>query len=192
MPKRLIVVPRWSGRPQDDWYPWLQEELAELEPLVYEPVIVANMPEPEKPTISSWVNRLEEVVGIDAAEIEQTVLVGHSVGCQAVLRFLERLPDGVAVAGTLLVAGWLDVDQVWDAIRPWVETPIDSSRVRAATDRMVVLLSDNDPFTADYAANGQRWEREYDATVYVESGMHHFNGEKQPSVLERLTTDLIE
>jgi predicted alpha/beta hydrolase family esterase len=189
MTHRLIVVPCWGGRPRDYWYPWLQRELARAEPAYYDPVVVADMPNPDLPTIPAWVDRLAEIVGSDAGEVERTVLVGHSVGAQAVVRTLERLSQDVAVAGTLLVAGWLEVDQPWAAIRPWVETPIDSARVRAATKWLEVLLSDNDPFTSDYETGRRRWTREYDATVYVESGARHFNGLSEPSVLHRLDSD---
>jgi predicted alpha/beta hydrolase family esterase len=186
MTKRLLVVPCWGGRPRDYWYPWLQQELASMPPVQYDPVIVADMPNPDLPTIPAWVDQLAAIVGNEPGEIERTVLVGHSIGCQAVLRFLERLPQHFAVAGSLLVAGWLEVDQPWEAIRPWVETPIDNVRARAATQWLEVLLSDNDPFTADYETGRQRWTDEYDATVNVEPGARHFNGVSEPSVLQRL------
>ncbi len=157
---------------------------------VFEPVIVADMPNPNAPTISAWVDRLEEVVGDVAEELQETVLIGHSVGAQAVIRYLERLPDDVSVAGALLVAGWLDVDQVWDAIRPWVETPIDNESVTGATRKIVVLLSDNDPFTSNYEVSRRRWEQEYGATVHVKKGAHHFNGATQSAVLEALLSEL--
>ena len=44
------------------------------------------------------------------------------------------LPEGV-----LLVAGWWDVDKPWESIVPWIETPVDLARVRAAARRFVVL-----------------------------------------------------
>ena len=71
MTHRLIVVPCWGGRPRDYWYPWLQRELARAEPAYYDPVVVADMPNPDLPTIPAWVDRLAEIVGSDAGEVSE-------------------------------------------------------------------------------------------------------------------------
>jgi hypothetical protein len=153
--KRLILVPRWGGTSADDWYPWL---LSELEPSgLFASTRFASMPDPETPTIAGWTAALSREVGESSDDVRNTVLVGHSVGCQAVLHYLESLPPGMQVSSTVCVAGWWTVDEPWESIAPWIRYEHDDGRIIAAAGTIDVLLSDNDPFTADSVANAALW-----------------------------------
>jgi hypothetical protein len=182
MTRTLTIVPRWAGQADSDFYPWLLRE----RPPGFDAVRALDMPDPKQPTIGAWVSALTTTLGTTPAP--GTVLMGHSVGCQAVLRYLAALPEGRTVEGVLLVAGWWSVDKPWDSLRPWVETPMDLARARAASRRFVVLLSDNDPFTSDYEKNGRLWQERLGAEVVRVPGARHFNGAQEPSVLEALRT----
>jgi hypothetical protein len=193
---RLIIIPRWSGTPASDWYPWITAELNAVgrvggRPLYrdgpFDPIIVAAMPNPGLPTIAAWTGRVRELLGDDPAELAQTVIVGHSVGCQAVLRALAELPEGVHVAGALCVAGWFWTDSPWDSLIPWIDTPFDLARAQdAANNHIVVVLSDNDPHTSDWRANGAAWQEKLGAEVVLVPGGQHFNGPKYPIILQTL------
>lgn len=180
MPRTLTIVPRWAGHSGSDFYPWLIRE----RPPGFAAVRALDMPEPKQPTIGAWVPALTAALG--TAPAPGTVLLGHSVGCQAVLRYLAELPPGSTVEGVLLVAAWWSVDTPWDSLRPWTDTPVDLARVRAASRRFVVLLSDNDPFTSDFRENGRLWEERLGAEVVLAPGARHFNGEQEPAVLDAL------
>lgn len=170
MMKRILVVPRWSGTQESDWYPWLRGHVEiEVSPLRPTP----DAPEIE-PSVAELRSRLQEP--------RETLFVGHSVGCQVVLRTLAAL--GRPADGVLLVAGWWTVDEPWDSIRPWIDTPVETERIIA--DRMRVLLSDNDPFTADYETTRRLFERRVGATVEIHPGAKHFNGAEEPAVLEAI------
>jgi len=178
---RICITPRWAGNGDDDWYPWLGRRLRGHE------VVVARLrPSPGAPEIHACVDELERLLGTDREALSETFLVGHSVGCQASLRFAEALPEGTRLAGVLCVAGWFWVDAPWDTIRPWVETPMDLARVRRACPRIEVLLSDGDPFTSDAAANAAAWRERLGAEVRVVEGAGHFNRVQEPTVLEAL------
>lgn len=184
--KRLIIIPRWSGRPNSDWYPWLRRSLEQHASHAFEPVVAAAMPHPEQPTIAAWVAKIAELVGPDPVDIARTVLVGHSIGCQAILHYLATLPTDVSLHGLLSVAGWWWVDHPWDSLQPWIKTPVDLKRVRTASDKCVVLISDNDPFIADWVANKRAWGDRLNAMVFVVPGAEHFNAPQQPVVLQTL------
>lgn len=180
MPRTLTIVPRWAGHSGSDFYPWLIRE----QPPGFDTVRALDMPEPKQPTIRAWVPALTAALG--TAPAPGTVLMGHSVGCQAVVRYLAELPPGSTVEGVLLVAAWWSVDKPWDSLLPWMETPVDLARVRAASRRFVVLLSDNDPFTSDFRENGRLWKERLGAEVVLAPGARHFNGEREPGVLDAL------
>lgn len=183
MSRSLVMVPRWAGRPDTDFYIWLEEQLREP-PAAFDTIHRLDMPQPAAPTIDGWVSALGAAVGPVPAP--STVFLGHSVGCQAILRYLAALPPGHTVEGALFVAGWFEVDTPWDTLRPWLDTPIDLERARAALRRCVVLLSDADPFTSDWRRNSRLWEERMGAEVVLAPGARHFNNPREPSVLEAL------
>lgn len=168
--KRVVLVPRWSGTEESDWYPWLRRHLqVEVVPL---------RPTPDAPEIAPCVAELMSRVD----DPSETLLIGHSVGCQVILRTLAEL--GRPANGVLLVAGWWTVDAPWDSIRTWIETPLDTDRIVA--DRTHVLLSDDDPFTADYEKTRRLFEQRLGATTEVHPGAKHFNKAEEPAVLEAI------
>ncbi|MCP3098071.1 alpha/beta hydrolase [Myxococcus sp. K15C18031901] len=185
MSRSLVAVHRWAGGPDTDFYPWLSSQVLEA-PALFDEVRTLEMPEPGSPTIERWVPALASAVGPVPAP--STVFLGHSVGCQTILRYLASLPEGHRVEGALLVAAWFEVDQRWGAVDPWLDTPIDFARARAALGRCVVVISDSDPFTSDWRRNTQLWEERMGAEVVVVPGGRHFNNPREPAILETLRT----
>ena len=84
MQKRVFIVHGWDGHPKEGWFPWLKQE---LEKHGFD-VFVPQMPEPIMPKIEAWVSHL---AGIVNKPDKNTCFVGHSIGCQAILRYLETL-----------------------------------------------------------------------------------------------------
>lgn len=96
---RAIIVHGWTGSSTSDFFPWVKEE---LEKKGYE-VIVPNMPDTDNPKIEKWVPYLAQVIN----EVQESdILIGHSMGCQTILRFLESLPRGKKIEKVVLVAGF--------------------------------------------------------------------------------------
>jgi hypothetical protein len=142
------------------------------------------MPNPGTPTIEAWRAAIGEALGSDAARLSRTLLVGHSVGCQAALHFLESLPEGALVGGLLCVAGWWTVDRPWETILPWINATHDDEKIkRGAGGKIRLLLSDNDPFTSNFEENGNAWRARLGAQVELIPGGKHFNAAEEPAVL---------
>lgn len=187
MSNRLIVIPCWGCTPTSNWYPWLQQELEATKLQPFNPVVVADMPNPVLPTIPAWVGHVKELLGSDPVQAARTVFVGHSVGCQAVLRTLAELPEGLHLWGMLCVAGWFWTDAPWESLLPWIETPFDLDKVRSsAGQQIIVLLSNNDRHTSDWQANRKAWQDRLGAKVVIVPGANHFNGDQYPIILQTL------
>src|SRR5437016_1364128 len=97
--KKAIIVHGWDGYPEEGWFPWLKKE---LQTKGFK-VSVPQMPESQKPRINNWVPALAKAV--EKAE-ENTYFVGHSMGVQAITRYLLTLPKGAKVGGAVFVAGF--------------------------------------------------------------------------------------
>jgi uncharacterized protein len=159
-----------------------------VQPAPFDEVAVPAMPEPERPDPKAWVPAVARWLGEEPNELARTVLVGHSVGCQAVMRALATLDAGQSVEGALLVAPWfwLDEDDQDETSALWEETTLDERAARRAAGNVVALLSDDDPFTSDWKANAEAWEKRLGAQVIVEPGRGHFNEKREPRILELL------
>jgi len=183
---RICIIPRWSANPDDDWYPWLGRSLDG-----HEVTVVSLRPNPGAPEIQASVAEVSSALGGDWHALAATWLVGHSVGCQVALRFLETLPEGTGVAGLLCVAGWWNAPDPSPAMRPWVLTPLDADRVRRATRSVSVLLSDDDPFSPDRDQNAATWEERLGARVSIVPSAGHFRRTHEPAVLAALADALL-
>ncbi len=106
------------------------------------------MPDTNHPRISEWVQYLARQIG---KPDQDTFLVGHSMGCQAILRHLGTT-DG-RIGGILLIAGFVSIRKgaITDGndiemMDPWVKTAIDWQKARSNAGSSVLVLSDNDPY----------------------------------------------
>ena len=79
---RVFIVHGWGDKPGDHWMPWLKEQL-ELKGFT---VAAPAMPRTEAPAIGAWISHLRREVGETG---EAAYYVGHSIGCQTIMRHLE-------------------------------------------------------------------------------------------------------
>lgn len=92
--QRIVIVPGMGCTPvrECNWYAWLQEKLQNDGFAV----TLEDMPDPHAARESIWVPFIRDTLKLD----KQTVLVGHSSGCEAIMRIIEKHQ----VRGVVLVA----------------------------------------------------------------------------------------
>lgn len=171
--KKAIIVHGWDGNPNEPMHAWLA---GELRARGYE-VVVPRMPDPETPVIENWITKLKEVANPSA----ETVFVGHSVGCQAVLRFVETFAPEIKIKGIVLVAPWMELDattieeegeEIKEIARPWMETPINFQKIKTHAEHVTAIFSDNDPYVQ--LTQKDVFERELGAKTIVLHEFGHF------------------
>ncbi len=133
------------------------------------------MPNPEEPRIKEWVNYISSIV---EDPDENTYFIGHSIGCQTILRYLESL-DNRKVGGAIFVAGFfeltnLETEEEKEIAKPWLETPIDLDKVKKATNKITAIFSDNDPFVP-LEVNKKIFEEKLEAKIIIEQNKGHFD-----------------
>lgn len=174
MQKRVFIIHGWDGHPEEGWFPWLKRE---LEARGFE-VSIPQMPEAQKPRIHHWVPAIANAVGI--ADV-QTYFVGHSLGCQAIARYCESLPEGVKVGGAVFVAGFFkrltgleDNAEVQKTDRHWLDTPFDFTKVKNHLPKSAAIFSDDDPFVP--LDNQDDFRDKLGSEIILEHGQKHFSG----------------
>jgi len=153
-------------------------------------VYLQNILQYPHPKIEEWVSFLKKLV--DKPD-EETFFVGHSIGCQTILRYLETLPKDVKVGGAIFVAGWVNLVNLSgpreeEIAKPWLETPINWDKVLQHTNNFVAIFSDNDPWVP--LTDSEIFKEKLGAKIIVEHRRGHFSGSdnirKIPVVLDEL------
>ncbi|MEK7184114.1 MAG: alpha/beta fold hydrolase [Patescibacteria group bacterium] len=185
--KRVFIIHGWDGYPNEGWFPWLKKE---LEAKGFD-VVVPQLPDTGRPRIQRWIPALAEVVG---TADEYTYFVGHSMGCQAIARYLETLPEGVQVGGAVFVAGFFkyltleDDPDVQETDRHWLETPIDLEKVHSHLPSSVAIFSDNDPWVP--LDNQEDFREKLGSEIIIEHAKGHLSGSdgivELPSALQAI------
>lgn len=142
---RAIIIHGYHGKPGTNWKPWLRNELVAQGWQVDVPA----MPNTDYPVADEWQAKLAETVGEPDANV---YLVGHSLGCITILRYLETLGEGRKIGGAVFVAGFTgkfakytegDHDSFFDHELDW-------ATIRRRCGVFVAIHSDDDP-NVEYA-----------------------------------------
>ena len=180
--KRVFIVHGLGGSPQNCWFPWLKNELEGRGFFV----AALAMPHPEIPMIEEWVPYIANAVG---ESDENTFFVGHSIGCSAILRYIEGIES--PVGGVVCVAGYLrmlsyESPEEERIEKPWLETEINFETIKRNIGKIVAIFSDDDPEVD--LGNKALFEKNLSARTILEHNKGHFSDDagvvELPSVLE--------
>jgi uncharacterized protein len=168
--KKVYLIHAWGMDSNEAWYPWLKKELEKKKIKVY----AFDMLNTNNPKIESWVKYMEEnIKEVD----EETYFVGHSIGCQTIMRYLEKLPKHKEIGGCVFVAGWFNLDNLGKEeiiiAHPWVNTKINFDRIRRHMERSLCIFSDNDPYVS--LSESKIFKDELGAKIIIKKGMRHFD-----------------
>lgn len=177
---KVYLIHGWGGSPKSEpWFEWLEQELKKRG-IKFE---AFDMPDTDNPKIEAWVNYLRENI----KEIEEdSYFVGHSIGCQTIMRFLEKMPKSEKIKGCVFVAGWFDLinleEEELEIAHPWINNKIDFDRVKKHTTNFLAIFSDNDP---DISLNEvKKFEERLGAKIIIKKREKHFNDTKEiPEIL---------
>ena len=179
--KKIYLVHGWGGSSEDNWFPWLKNEIEghNVE------VIVFNMPNSEHPKIEEWVEHLKENTSLEDID-EHTFFIGHSIGCQTIMRFLEKLHKNKKVGGCVFVAPWLDLinlePEEIKIAHPWTNTSIDFGRILDHCNNFLCFFSDDDSYV--HLDESIKFKEELAAKIIIEKNKGHFEEKVQERILE--------
>jgi len=179
--KKVYVIHGWAGNSEKNWFPWLKKELEKRGVKT----IVFDMPNTKYPKIEEWVKHLvENIKDID----EETYFIGYSVGCQTIIRFMEKLHKHKKIAGCFFIAPWFNLTNLrpkeMEIIRPWINDKIDFSRILDHCDNFVAMFSTNDPYVP--ISEQKIFKEKLNAKIIHENNQGHFEEEEEPEILSEI------
>lgn len=176
--KKAYLVHGWGGSSTNCWFPWLK---AELKKEGFH-VTALQLPTPDKPTIDGWVRYVAKNTKPDM----NTIFIGHSIGCQTILRFLEQ--TNAKVLATFFVAGWFhltlegmptEIDK--RIASPWLKSPIDFKQVRKHCVHFTAIFSRDDPYVP--VSDAKLFKNRLRAKIIIEEDQGHYDYQKKLSLL---------
>ena len=169
--KTFYLIHGWDGSPEKPMHKWIKKTLEDKG----HKVIAPKMPNAGEPEINSWVEKIKEIVDYLNEDI---YFIGHSIGCQAILRYLE-IVSGKS-GSVFLIAPWIYLDENTmeeepeseEIAKPWMETPINWNQVKTKSKNFVCIFSDNDPYVP--LSNKELFKDKLKAKIIIENNKGHF------------------
>ena len=170
--KKVFLIHGWGGSPNNKvWFGRLKKECRKRN-IEFE---FPEMPDTDYPKINEGIRKLNEL-DID----ENSYLIGHSIGNQAIMRYLEQLPKDKKVKGVVFVAGWFNLlntayenEEEKEIARPWLENPIDYEKIKEHVDRILAIFSTDDDCVP--VSDSEIFEEKLGAEIIIKENEGHFN-----------------
>lgn len=140
--KNAFIIHGATGNPQENWIPWLKEELEHLGYKVHTP----QFPTPDGQNYDNWISVIETYL---KDFNEDTLLIGHSIGATFCLAILEKLD--IRIAKTILVSGFvgklnISFDEINETI---AERMYDWQKIKNNSHRFAIYHGTDDPYVPD-------------------------------------------
>lgn len=178
--KRAILIHGFGSTGLKGWRVPLK---AALEQKGYQ-VFVPDMPNTNHPKQEEWVAKIQELIQNPDGE---EILIGHSLGNIAILRYLETLSDGQKISKALLVAPF-DNDLGNADIGTFYKTKMDWETYKKRCENYFCLFSDNDKYVS--IENEKVFKENLNADTLLMHNMGHFSHEEGcndlPILLEKI------
>jgi uncharacterized protein len=162
--KKVLIVPGWYQKPENNWYPWLKKELEMKDYSVCVPDLPTNMsdlPDPEK-----MLDLIYKLIDID----KNTIVIGHSLSCILAMRMAEEY----RYQKMILVAGWDFNDLTYEHRLFW-KRPINHKKIKENISEIFCIASDNDKYFTQFT--NIEMSKRLGATSIIITGMGHFTDE---------------
>ncbi len=127
--------------------PWLEKAAGQSDPVIG--LTRLDLPDPFRPDPQQWADSIDRQIAAD----HDIVLVAHSLGCIAAIRWVERHEHARNI-GLVLVGAFDRPLPRYSALDPFVEPPVDYTKVDGKLTDPVVITAKDDPIAPMRGALG--------------------------------------
>ena len=135
----IFIIHGAYGNPDENWIPWLKQELEKLGCNVITPVF----PTPENQSLDSWRQAFKDFVQyLD----KDSIVIGHSLGPAFILDQLEKLDHPIKAA--FFVAPFISElnNPEFDEINKTFYRDFNWEKIKQNCENFYLFQSDNDPY----------------------------------------------
>ena len=178
--KTIFIPGNGGGSPKDNWFPYLESELQKLGIKV----INTNFPDAILARKEFWLPFIKK---LDADE--NTILIGHSSGAVAAMRFAE---DNKILGSVLVSPCYTDLGYENERLSHYYDTPWDWHKIKSNQKWVIQFSSVDDPYIPISEARFIHENLSTDYHEYKNEG--HFGSDKGkihfPEIVELLKANL--
>ena len=155
---KFYIIHGAYGNPEENWFPWLKKKLEGLG----QEVFIPKFPTPKNQTLGKWLGVLSNV--------NDSVLIGHSLGVPFILNLLEKNKAKAA----FLVAGFctLPENEFKEGMYTFVKK-FAYGKIKDNCNKFIIFHSDNDPYVP--LEKAEELKRELDGELIMVKKAGHFN-----------------
>ena len=176
---KVVLMHGKNAKPNEGWYAWLRKEV-EKKGINF---IAPELPNPEDPKLREWLSEIDKT-----KPDENTILIGHSRGGLAILRWLERLLKGKKIEKVILVATNSGSSEKRNLTKNnksfFTKEGCDFEKIKSHCDNFVVIHSIDDPWVPFTA--GEENAKGLNAKFKIYEDKRHFGRWFHPEIPEVL------
>ena len=178
--KKAIIIHGAYGSPEENWIPWLKKE---LEKSGYK-VITPKFPTPEGQNLENWRSIFKE--NLD----ENTILIGHSIGCAFILDILENTNQ--KIDAVYLISAFISSlnNPEFDDINNTFYKEFNWGKIKENCPRFTQFHSDNDPYVPIEKA--EEVKNKINSELIIIKNAGHFNEAAGYKKFEELKEKIIQ
>lgn len=99
--KNILIIHGYDAHNKKHWFPYLENELQEAN------VKTLSLPNASSPLLKEWLDCIDTEVK-KVGKNENLFFVAHSLGCIALMQYLNSLDSGFKIGGFVLVSGFYE------------------------------------------------------------------------------------
>jgi len=164
--KRILIIHGWESNSREHWF---LEEKQRLEKIGHK-VTVPDMPDTFCPKKDEWVKVIKEFTPND-----DTILVGHSLGGVAILRYLEEtdktIPKCILIATPIKILTDLNYDL--KPMNNFFETEFNWDKIKQNCKEFIIMNQTKDEWVP--LQHGKDLAGYVGAKLKVVEGSNHFD-----------------
>ncbi|MCT4396468.1 RBBP9/YdeN family alpha/beta hydrolase [Periweissella beninensis] len=166
MTKHIYLVHGYQSSPHANWFDWLKTQLKFKN---QQQLNVLHLPTPNHPNPGAWDHACHTTITANG----DLILIGHSLGCMQILRFLQQHPD-LKQVNVILVGGFSEHLTTLPELDAFTNYQLNFQQLKQQISHLTVFAAKNDAivnfeYTAKLAHNLNG------SFVLLPTG-HHFMG----------------
>lgn len=140
---KIYLIHGYTASPEANWFPYLKKELENDTVEIY----ILNMPNSQNPKLNEWIEHMDNSI---KEYDENTIFIGHSLGCVTILNFLAK-NSSKKIKGLFLISGFIE-DSPIPALLEFVQPVLNYDVIIKLTkNRIVISAKDDDIINYEYS-----------------------------------------